>query len=258
MTGLLASKPKGDPQMAPLLNHDFYYRWTQFLLTLQHRIRGAKALTIDTAFKDVEDFLFGSGFMKAFLPSWLTHDLVVKPGAVAEVVKKFRDRLGREMEKIRKGVESFKKLKADERKRKAEEEINRIGHAEALLRKKQLEREKVEMLKQLERIGVSTEGLMKKKYDSTAEDEENEEDDDDNGYEEDMSRLGAVRKLREKNFKTQMRLLEAYGVIANTVAGPHSIHITSGRYRLYLHMVGIDLWDVFPIPAAAPPSKKKK
>jgi hypothetical protein len=57
-----------DPETAALFDWEFYEKWTNWILTIQRYIGGAKAVTLEYVFQDVEELLFESGFAKAFVP----------------------------------------------------------------------------------------------------------------------------------------------------------------------------------------------
>lgn len=67
------------------------------------------------------------------------------------------------------------------------------------------------------------------------------------------SRKGMLRRMQQENAKTQRALLDLYRNLGAAVVGPHSAHITSGRYRMYMHVEGLEVFDTLvPLPRDAP------
>jgi hypothetical protein len=63
--------------------------------------------------------------------------------------------------------------------------------------------------------------------------------------------------MRRKHIESHKAMLDCYSALAAAVVAPHSVHVTSGRYRLYLHAESLDVWDVFlPMPRDASKSHK--
>lgn len=74
-TDVIQSTPTLDPETENLVDYPFYHHYTRLLLLFQHYLHGAKALTWDLSFPNIKDILFGSAFIKAYLPRWMTTEV---------------------------------------------------------------------------------------------------------------------------------------------------------------------------------------
>jgi hypothetical protein len=116
-----------------------------------------------------------------------------------------------------------------------QEEDKLMQDGDEVMKRRQLEREKQEMMKRLQAIGIQVDAKV-------LQEEE----------EEDTSRLGVLRKMKAENLKTQKAMMDLYRHLGRVVLAPHSMHITSGRYRFYVLIEGFDVFDtVFPAPREA-------
>lgn len=89
-----------DPATEALLDFEFNDTWGRRMLQLQHYIRNFKAATWDLTFADLNEALFGTAFVKALLPRWLTPQLISSPGAVKEAIDKIRTSFLHEIERV--------------------------------------------------------------------------------------------------------------------------------------------------------------
>lgn len=130
-----------------------------------------------------------------------------------------------------------------ERERAEQEALGEAGR-----RRKQREKEKADMVKRLQ--AINNKGLAGTGMQQPQAQQEDEGDDD-------GTRVGKLRKMRKEQIKTQKAMLDCYSAMAGAIVAPHSVHVTSGRYRLYLHAESLDIWDVFlPVPREAGNKKK--
>lgn len=160
--------------------------------------------------------------------------MVSSSGGLARVVDKARTWLWKEMERARRNLDRYEKQEEERKKKKEEEDIRSGAAADLAAKRRQLEKDKIEMMRKLQALGMTTAGVKK-----VVVEEEDEEG---------KTRLGTVRKMRREYFESHRLLFDAYRNLSKVVTGPHSFCVASGRYRLYAHIEGVDVFDILPNP----------
>ena len=213
---------------ASLLDFGFRDFWVSRLRIAQQYLCCTKALTLDFRFRTMHELLLGSGVVRGLLWRYVRPEWLLQPGALPKMLLKLRGDTYDQIERVRTAVREHDKIVENRETEKREEEARQMATGNETMLKKQKEREKLLLLKKLQGMGMAVSGA------GPVVDEE-----------EDKSRVGALRKLKAEKAQTQRALLQLYQRLSNVVIGPHSVHVTSGRYRLMLYMEGVELFDVF-------------
>ncbi|GMH82651.1 hypothetical protein TL16_g09330 [Triparma laevis f. inornata] len=192
-------------------------------------LRGTKGSLVETNFKNIVDFLFGSKLIKSYLPSWLQSSFFTTQGSSTLAWRNYSKKLKAYMQSMVDEVfEQEEKLEKDQKEQERKEAEALGGMSELERRRKQLARDKKVLAHKLESLGIKMDPNLLKKEVKQLTPEEMRKD------------------WKKKQFKSRMAFLKMYAAIQQACVGVNAVTVMSGTNKFELGLQGFDLFEVTP------------
>ncbi|GMI10347.1 hypothetical protein TrVE_jg4476 [Triparma verrucosa] len=192
-------------------------------------LRGTKGSLVETNFKNIVDFLFGSKLVKSYLPAWLKEEFFVTQGASTlawrEYSKKLKAHMQGMVDEVFKNEEELQR-EAKEEERKEAAALG--GMSELQRRRQQLALDKKALAHKLESLGIKMDPNLLKKEVKTLTPAEMRKD------------------WKKKQFKSRMAFLKMYSSVQQACVGVNTVTLMSGTNKFELGFQGVDLFEVAP------------